>query len=556
MAEASWRRFLKAPIFDDEEKTRTGRALHTFLWVLLSATILAYLSLLAAAAPVRVIAITGLLLIEIISFILLRHGFVRQATLTLCVFTWIILAIALALTGGVDGPSMSIQALIVITAGLLLGGPAGLIFASLGTLVGLGMLIAENIGVLPAPMIEINPGSFWLFLTITLFASAGLIYVTTNSLNEAIGRARQNEAAQKATNIKLQAVQASLEQQVFERTRSLEQRSRYLQAAIEISRASASILDPDQLFQQTVNLIQDQFGLYYVGLFLLDNEGEWAVLKAGTGQAGHFLLQRGHRIRVNTGMIGWCIANASARVAQFAADDTQRLATAELPETRSEAAIPLRSRGKTLGAISVQSNIPQAFGDVEITSFQAMADQVALAIDNTQLLTQAQTAIQAVERAYGIASRLAWSEMLKSTRLLSYRYENGNVTLVEQGKAMADTKEPGQPASESHRLDVPIKVRERVIGHLRLHHSAIPALPADVNDMLQDLGEQLGIALESARLYQESQRLALREQLTSEVTSRIRETLDMETVIKTAAQEIQQALGVPEVVITLQTKKI
>ena len=90
---------------------------------------------------------------------------------------------------------------------------------------------------------------------------------------------------------------------------------------------------------------------------LVDENREFAVLRAGTGEAGKSMLARQHAIRIGEGMIGWAVANARPRVAQEAGDDAVRLATKELPETRSEAAIPLQARGQVIGAISVQSSL-------------------------------------------------------------------------------------------------------------------------------------------------------------------------------------------------------
>ena len=154
-----------------------------------------------------------------------------------------------------------------------------------------------------------------------------------------------------------------LEQRVAERTKDLENRSRQLEAAADVGHASSSILDVSELIQTTVELIQERFALYYVGLFLVDEGREFAVLSAGTGEAGKIMLARQHRIPIGEGMIGWTAANGEPRIASDVGDDAIRLATKELPQTRSEAAIPLRSRGQIIGAISVQSSRSDAFDE-------------------------------------------------------------------------------------------------------------------------------------------------------------------------------------------------
>lgn len=567
--------WLSPPRFANDEQNRIAHALHTVILVLFAGTVFGSFAIISQAAPIRIAALASLAVIEIISYFLLRSGRLQASALFLCSASWAILVIALIFTGGVDGSSNPVLSLIVISAGLLLGGMAGLIFAILNTLAGLVMTIAELNGILPPSLVEITPFTYWLFSSLTFLSAAGLISITTRSLREAVNRAERNEKAQIETNRQLEEARANLENQVHERTASLEQRSRYLQATIEVTRAAASILDTGQLLQQAVELIGEQFSLYYVGLFLLDPDGEWAVLQAGTGTAGRRMMDKGHRLRIGTGMVGWSIANAQPRIALHSEEDAMRFANPELPETRSEAAIPLRSRGKILGAISVQSKYANAFGDIEITAFQAMADQVALAIDNARLYQDSQQAIQEVQRAYGISSRMAWREMLESGRnisQLSHQYDIGKsgARIIELSgsqlsatndkqsgtknwnSAMRQAAHTRQPIMEKDEasgqafLYVPIAVREQVVGVLTLNRPAeAPPWSEEETTILRALSEQLGIALESARLYQDSQRLAMREQLTSEVTGRIRETLDVEMVLKTAVQEIQRSLATP-----------
>ena len=130
-----------------------------------------------------------------------------------------------------------------------------------------------------------------------------------------------------------------LEARVDSRTAELQQRSSYLQASTEVSRATASILDPEELIKRSVEVIGEYFKLYYVGLFLLDETRQWAVLRAGTGEAGRKMLQRRHKLPVGraagASMIGWCIVNAQPRIAQIAEEDVVRQANPDLPETRS-----------------------------------------------------------------------------------------------------------------------------------------------------------------------------------------------------------------------------
>ncbi len=170
---------------------------------------------------------------------------------------------------------------------------------------------------------------------------------------------------------------------------NLARRNVQLQTAAEISRSANTILDPDTLIVRAVNLIQEQFNFYYVGLFLLDAEGRFAVLKAGTGEAGRQMLAQGHRLAVGgESMIGQCVADARARIALDVGQASVRFDNPLLPLTRSEMALPLISRGQCIGALTVQSAQEAAFSDEDIAALQTMADQLAVAIENARLFRQ------------------------------------------------------------------------------------------------------------------------------------------------------------------------
>ena len=354
----------------------------------------------------------------------------------------------------------------------------------------------------------------------------------------------------------------SLEQRVAERTLALKHQSVYLQASAEVGRAATSILEVDRLIEQVVELIRERFDLYYVGLFLLDEAGEWAILRAGTGEAGQAMLRRGHRLQVGGGsMIGWSVASAQARVALEAGADAVRLATAELPDTRSEAALPLRSRGRVLGALTVQSAQPGVFNQDAVAALQTMADQVAVALDNANLFAQSQAALEAINRASAQSSRQAWADLLKIRAGLGYRgtkygvTDAGDIWRPEMEQALKETRTVQVNESADGPilpLAVPIKIRGQTIGVVDTHKPSEAGswTPEEVT-LLETLVEQLGLALEGARLYQDTQQRAARERMIGEITSHMRESLDVETILRTTADEIYQTLGLEEVAIRL-----
>jgi GAF domain-containing protein/HAMP domain-containing protein len=358
---------------------------------------------------------------------------------------------------------------------------------------------------------------------------------------------------------------SGLEKQVAERTLDLEVRSSYLQASAEVGQIAALILDPVQLSQKVVDLIRERFNLYYVGLFQTDQNNEWAVLKAGTGKAGQNMLANGHRIRVGSGMIGWCIANNQARIALEAGGDPVRLATSDLPDTRSEVALPLRSRNQVIGALTLQSIVAGTIDKDNITVFQILADQVAIALDNARLFAESQDTLNTMQTIYGEMSQEAWKKLLHEQTAVAYRGDIQGISVLPvvgevAGKSSPDQTQPNPLATnetlsgegDRSSLEIPITVRGNVIGVLDTHKTAEnPAWKPDEIVMVQTVAEQLGLALESAQLYRESQYRAERERLISQITAQMRESLDVDTVLQTAAREMLRALGLQDITIQI-----
>ena len=212
----------------------------------------------------------------------------------------------------------------------------------------------------------------------------------------------------------------------------LAHRSMLLQTAANISKSVLAILSPDELLQKTVELIQQHFNYYYVGLFLVDEAEDFLVLQAGTGEAGKEMLAAKHKLKINNeSMVGWSTANAKARIALDLTEEVFRFKNPLLSKTRSEMALPLVVHAKAIGALTVQSADEAAFTDEDIAALQTMADQLAIAIQNAQLYEQAQKDIE--ER---IQAEKALKESEKNFRLLFEHSPLGTYIADPSGKIL------------------------------------------------------------------------------------------------------------------------
>jgi GAF domain-containing protein len=559
------RQIVAAPVYQDEERARVARLLNIVVSTLFVASgaclviIALYVGLPSNAEEVFTLGSAAIFtLLTSGLWVLARRGHLRVASFLLLSSLWAIITYWIVASAGISSDSsVMVFPLIVVLAGLLLGGRAAIVYTVMSILAGLGAYYAESTGQLvvieaPLSLIDLLVMGFALVLTGLLLRHA------MNSMLGALERARTNERAQTEANRELEIMRASLEQRVADRTADLERRSLHLQTAVEVSRAATSVLDPNALIWQVTEVIRERFELYHVGLFLVDATGEWAEYRAGAGASGKRLAEEGFRLEVGgQSMVGWCTAHSRVRIAQDVSRETARFEHPDVPRTRSEAALPLVARGQVIGALSLQSDQLDAFNDQTVASLQTMADQVAVALDNARLFRETQEALEATRRAYGELSREAWSELLRARADWGYAYTHRAV-LPAEGEWLPEMIQARQTGSMVEggdgkpTLAVPLQVRDQVIGALAFSkESTGETWTAAERELLEILVQQLGVALESAQLFQESQRRTARERLTSEITTRIRETLDLETMLKTTAQEIRQALELPEVIVRL-----
>ena len=384
-------------------------------------------------------------------------------------------------------------------------------------------------------------------------------------------------------------------------------RSELLQTAAEVSQAASSVLEPDQLIEMAVNFIRDKFSLYYVGLFLVDGAREWAVLRAGTGEAGRQQLEIGHRLAIGGGsMIGWSIENRKARIASdVGTEDVHFKKNKYLPDTRSEMALPLVSRDEVIGALTVQSVERSAFSDEDISLLQTMADQLANAIENAHLFENATQAHQQAEQRLGETIALQQlSQKLSSTLQLDeivdiflqackdeigFDYvqlalvdEDGyrvqaiagigiSKTHIQQANCllssrdiMADIIRTGQTEiitgwddrfnkeiyeAEGHadwiRLFMPIILRRKNIGLVEagFNQKSVDKINDTEIRLLRAFINQTVIALDNTQRYEVSRRAARREEIIRQISGKIRNAVSVDDILKTTVTELSKVVG-------------
>lgn len=357
-------------------------------------------------------------------------------------------------------------------------------------------------------------------------------------------------------NVMIEGIQQSietLESRVQRRTASLsltteqsENRAKNLQAIAEISRTISIEKEEEKLLSLITHIVSERFGFYHVGVFLIDEEGKYAVLRAANSSGGQEMLQRKHSLKVGQiGIVGYVTSSGTPRIALDTGTDAVFFNNPSLPNTRSEMALPLTTRGAIIGALDVQSTIQNAFTEADITILSLLADQIAIAIDNSRLLEAAQASVEETRAVFSEYLAEAWQKKSESG-VVGYRQTaTGGQILTNANIKVLESLNDGNSHND---IEIPIKVREQVIGILNIRHSdEEKGWSEDEINVVGAVAERLGLALDNARLFEETSSRATREKLVADITTKIRGSNNPQDMIKTAMEELKQALGASKV---------
>ncbi|MDL1909877.1 GAF domain-containing protein [Chloroflexi bacterium CFX6] len=400
----------------------------------------------------------------------------------------------------------------------------------------------------------------------------GVILIVLANFRNNVEKDRLEEA--RAMNRKLEELTAALEQGVEERAADLEKANRQitrrafqLQAITELSEAIARLQDLNELLPVATRLISERFGFYHVGIFLVDGDQQFAILQAANSEGGRRMLARGHRLKLGTGVVGFAAQSGKPRIALDVGRDAVFFNNPDLPETRSEAALPLRSREEVIGVLDVQSTQAGAFTNEDLQVLSALANQVAIAFENARLLTETRAALTQAQEVYNEFTRVEWSRAASQAGHPGFRYNAGRIELLEtelQTPELASAVESGQVAANQPNgsrekrsaLAVPVKLRGEVIGVLHVEsNDPSKTWQADEIGLVEAVAERAAYAMENARLFQEARRRAAKEQLISEASAKIGGAINLENILQTTAEELERVLGGSEILIQFQNKE-
>jgi GAF domain-containing protein len=555
------RRLLSPPVFEREEDNFRAKFINGFAIAVTAVFILRLIPLLFDPNPgSTLIIVPSLIVVMLAALYLLRRGHVTASGLIIIVLGWIGLAIQAYSADGVrDVVIVGYLALGLLASIVISWGAGGIVMlTSIGAIWALTFLEANGYLM---PTLQ-NSLEYSRDLSFTFIVVTVLVYFSTTSLREAIRKASDSEQDLLVSNKNLQELNQSLEDRVASRTVELslanqrnERRAKQFEAIAQVAHATTSNQEITTLLTGLVQLISEQFGFYHVGIFLLDENKENAVLRAANSTGGRRMLERHHKLRVGQGIVGYVTASGKPRIALDVGSDAAFFDNPDLPSTRSELALPLRIANDILGALDVQSTEANAFQQEDIDVLSTLADQVAVAIQNALSYEITQELLKEAQKVSGSYLKDSWQALQLQDESLGYLISNNNMKLLEKPltsthvKKAITSRETVKESGETPTLAVPIRLRGDVIGVMDISVPEEHEWEQDEVDIAEAIAERLSLALESAMLLKSTQRRAEIERVTTDIASKIGASTQFDSILRTAAEELSRAFGGSEVVV-------
>jgi GAF domain-containing protein len=487
----SIRNFFAPPVFEaDEEKTRIARLLNTVLWIqaALPFVLIANAVLIPANRPFVVPSAGFLVVTLIVEMYFMRRGYVSAVSAVTVAFLLGLIGTLAYLNGGEARPLNIYYTLIIVIAGLLLGG-RGAIFSAIVSALIIGVVtFAGAAGLLTVQTQAPTPLSAWLTYAVGFMLIGLALRLASSSIGDLLSRARQGEQALRELNL-------DLEQRVASRTRDLA-------LAAEVGRGLSQIRDLDTLLADAVERIRSSYDLYYTQIYLVDSTGTALVMQVGTGGIGAELKRRAFRLPIGSGSLNGTAA--ATRQPVLVADTTQSSTFRPnplLPNTRSELAVPLMVGDKVIGVLDLQSSRPNTFTEDNQQAFDVLAGQLATSIQNNRLFSEAEAARIELEQQASRLARSGWEDFLDGIH-------NQEVIQATYSAPAAEATQLVQPQV----ITAPITVVGQEIGSLRLESGR--ALSDAETQLVEAVAAQVARQIESIRLLAQAEQYRLEAEQT------------------------------------------
>ena len=559
------RRLFSAPRFDDLEQDFRAKFVNGFAWIAM--LLISTVAIVVAATgftDYTLYVLIGLALVFAITIVMLKYRLLNLSSIMVVVLTWLGIFFQALTADGIHDVIIIGFIATALFASILIGWWAGGL-TILASILAAWLLASLETNFVITPTVSM-PYIYARDLTFILLIISALIYFSTRNLQTAINRAKESEKKLLRSNEDLYKLNLSLEDRIADSTAELvttnrrnERRARQFEAIAQVARVIATIQELNALLPRITQVISQQFGFYHVGIFMWDENHEFAVLVAANSEGGQRMLKRGHKLGIGqTGIVGFVSAAGTSRIALDVGSDAVFFDNPDLPLTRSELALPLHVANEIIGVLDVQSTEQNVFQEEDTDVLSTLADQVAIAIQNGRSYETTQGLLKEAQKTSGAYLRDSWRALQSREEHLGYTISdntlkalNKPIRSIQINKAIS-SREVVSESGKTPTLAIPIRLRDEVIGVIDIHISEEHDWDADEVDIAQAVAERLSLALETSLLLQTTQRRAQIERATSEISSKISASTQFDSILRTAAEELSRALGGSEVLVQIQ----
>jgi len=546
------RNFFTAPTYEsDYSKTQDAKTTHRVALALVFFGITTPLFIVRLPSPTREIAMAatiGGIFIWLFCIWLIKKERTDIAKIFILGINTFNLYAVTIMYGGLSLPTIYVTLFLIALAVLLYPVRGALVSGSINLILSVIIFLLGRSGVIAPVQVVDDPElqNFLIFIFLTISIPVILEIASANSQSY-FQRVRLRERELEEKNQALSDFSANLELRVTERTAELEERTRQLEetsakvgaradqlsAIASVSRSIANVQNLDTLLTEIARLISLNFKYYHVGVFLLDDKREYAVLRATNSSGGKQMLERQHRLEVGrTGLVGSVAQSGRARIALDTGADAVFFDNPDLPDTRSEIALPLQVSGRVIGVLDVQSDLSNDFQNEDIETLSILADQIASAIQTAESFEATQKALQESERIYRSYIRQEWRTLISSQEHAGFEYD------IKGVRPVLDTQNAKGGKKLKGSTTIPIKIRDEVIGALSIQGDNEHNIDQDEVDIAEAIAERVALAIENTRLIEDSQRRAAKERTIGDISGRLGSLTDIDSIIQTAIQEL------------------
>lgn len=421
-----------------------------------------------------------------------------------------------------------------VFAAIFLGRRAGVAFTIGITLIWAvtGYLFTSS--AIPQPGLEQFTFSIWGGTTITLLITTFTIILSIGAL-----LVNLNKTIEESSSLAKRSAEQSHQLEI--QHDALERRSNTLETSAKISRKLAALVTTQEILNEISNLFREDFELNSAAVFLLDAK-KYLRLASSNGWNEQAYPPERFILSTEEDIVGMAIVEGQA----FTNTDSDKGLKTALLGTRSYVAIPLRGRGDIMGALLLQSENSEAFGAERVAILQILADQTALLLENAEFFAKQESAMEAERRAYGEITQAAWGDFIKDQNYGAFLRDANGLTTIPA--------EPYNPqAQEIECQQIPITIRGKVIGYIDAHKPKDRAWTSSEKELLRIMGSRLESAMDSARLYQDSQRRAAQERIIGEIATKIGSTTSIADILRFTVEELGHQLSDTEIVLELES---